>query len=42
MTLGNILFILGVMPFTIIGLVVVSSKIGNLFTNRDKDIDNHE
>lgn len=42
MTFGQCVFVLTIMPFTIIGLVVVSSKIGNLFTKQDKDIDNHE
>ena len=41
MTLGQMLFILGIMPFTVVGLVVVSSKIGNLF-DKHKDIDKNE
>ena len=36
MTIGTTLFILGVMPFTVIGMIVVCTKIGNWFNKEKK------
>lgn len=36
MTLGLTIYIIGVMPFTVIGMVVVSAKIGKWFNKEKK------
>lgn len=42
MTLGQTIFILTIMPFTIVGLVVVSIRLGKLFDKKHKDIEKEE
>lgn len=36
MTIGTTLFILGIMPFTIVGMIVVCTKIGEWFNKEKK------
>lgn len=42
MTLGQTIFILTIMPFTIIGMVVVSKRMSKLFDKKHKDIEKEE
>ena len=42
MTLGQTLFILTIMPFTIIGILVVTNKVIKLFETKHKNIDKQD
>lgn len=42
MTVGLALFIIGIMPFTIVGMLVVSIRISKLFDKKHKEIEKEE
>lgn len=42
MTLGQTIFILAIMPFTIVGMLVVSKRISKLFDKKHKNIEKEE